>query len=56
MRKWRVTDMKRREWRRALRSRRRLEDEERILSTNSIKNNNPKNANDEGRRWNISEK
>jgi len=36
MRKWRITDMKIREWRRTLGSRRELEDEERNLSTNSI--------------------
>jgi len=48
--------MKRREWKRTLGSRRRLEDEEGKLSTNSIKNNNPNNVQDERRRWNISEK
>jgi hypothetical protein len=48
--------MKRREWRRTLRGRRGLEDEERKVSTNSIKNNNPKNVKDERIRWNVSEK
>ena len=48
--------MKRREWRRTLRSRRGLEDEERKLSTNSIKNNNLKNVRDERTRCNMSEK
>jgi hypothetical protein len=55
MRKWRVTGMKRREWRKTVRIRRGLEDEERRVSKNYFKNNNPNNVKDERRRWNISE-